>query len=98
MCVNQEVIVSLTSETVDVLCTLVEQDEFGSTSNTVRSVLDSYVSECLVQNVRSTSEINDALNIEDLTINGSSPDSAVRAAAREFIRKRINLGERQWGM
>ena len=41
---------------------------------------------------------DDALSIEDLTIDGSTLDDAVRSAARDYVRQRTNPGERPWGM
>lgn len=95
---GQKVIVRLSSETVGVLRALVDDGEFHSLSDAVRSVLDGYASERLAQGVRPAPEVaEDALSIEDLTIDGSSLDGAVMDAARDFIRQR-NGGERSWGM
>lgn len=96
---EQKVIVRLSSETVGVLRALVQEGEFRSLSDAVRSVLDGYASERLAQGVRPAPEVGeDALRIEDLTIDGSSLDSAVRAAARDYVRQRFQPGERSWGM
>lgn len=100
MCADQKVIVRLSSETVDVLRALVEEGEFRSLSDAVRSVLDGYASERLAQGVRPVPELgDDVLSIEDLTIDGSSLDGAVRAAAQDFARDRFRTGENgRWGM
>ena len=67
-------------------------------SDAVRSVLDGYASERLAQGVRPAPEHgDDALSIEDLTIDGSTLDSAVRSAARDYVRQRSGWGERTWG-
>lgn len=96
---EQKVIVRLSSETVGVLRALVQEGEFRSLSDAVRSVLDGYASERLAQGVRPAPEVGeDALRIEDLTIDGSSLDGAVRAAARDYVRERFQSGERPWGM
>ena len=95
----QKVIVRLSSETVGVLRALVDDGEFHSLSDAVRSVLDGYASERLAQGVRPAPEHgDDALSIEDLTIDGSSLDSVVRNAARDYVRQRSGKGERSWEM
>ena len=96
---DQKVIVRLSSETVGVLRALVDDGEFRSLSDAVRTVLDCYASERLAQGVRPAPEHgDDALSIEDLTIDGSSLDGAVRAAARDYVRQRAGSGERPWEM
>ena len=96
---DRKLVVRLSSETVDVLRALVEMGEFKSLSHAVRSVLDGYASERLAQGVApAPEEGDDAIRIEDLTIDGSSLDSAVRAAARDYVRERVGAGDRSWGM
>lgn len=94
---DQRVVVRLSSETVSVLRSLVDSGEFRSLSDAVRSVLDGYAEERLAQGVVPAPDLGeDILRIEDLTIDGSSLDDAVCAAARMFARERS--GERPWGM
>ena len=96
---DHKVIVRLSSETVGVLRALVDDGEFRSLSDAVRSVLDGYASERLAQGVRPAPEHgDDALSIEDLTIDGSALDGAVRAAARDYVRQMSNRREGTWEM
>lgn len=95
---DRKLVVRLSSETVGVLRSLVDSGEFRSLSDAVRSVLDDYAEERLAQGVTPMPEMGeDVLRIEDLTIDGSSLDGAVREAARRFVRERAT-GDRQWGM
>lgn len=92
---DQRVVVRLSAETVSVLRALVDAGEFRSLSDAVRSVLDGYAEGRLAQGVVPALDLGeDVLRIEDLTIDGSSLDDAVCAAARRFARERSG----QWGM
>ncbi len=92
----QKVTVRLSSETVDVLRALVDSGEFRSLSEAVTTVLDRYAEERLAQGVVPVPDLGeDVLRIEDLTIDGSSLDDAVCAAAREFVRWRGSCERRR---
>ncbi len=89
---DRKVTVRLSSETVGILQSLVDSGEFVSLSDAVRSVLDEYAEERFAQGVKPAPEMGeDYLSIEDLTIDGSSLDGAIMAAAKEFVR--WNTGE-----
>lgn len=95
---DHRLVVRLSSETVAVLRSLVDSGEFRTLSDAVRSVLDDYAEERLSQGVVPLPELGeDVLRIEDLTIDGSSLDSAVCAAARQFAQDKL-ARSRQWGM
>ncbi len=84
---DQRITVRLSSETVSILRSLVDSGEFRSLSDAVRSVLDGYAEERLAQGVTPAPDLgDDFLCIQDLTIDGSSLDDAVCAAARQFVR------------
>lgn len=84
---ERKVTVRLSQETVGILQALVDSGEFPSLSVAVRTVLDDYAEERFAQGVKPAPEMGeDYLSIEDLTIDGSSLDDAVLAAATEFAR------------
>ena len=91
---GNKVIVMLSPETMGVLRALVSDGEFHTLSEAVRSIIDDYAEERLQQGVVPAPEHgDDALCINDLTIDGSSLDGAVRAAARSYIREKTGIGE-----
>ena len=94
---DERIVLRLSPDTVAVYRALVSRGEFRSINDAVRSVLDGYASERLAQGVRPAPEHgDDALSIEDLTIDGSTLDSAVRSAARDYVpkeKKPISGGE-----
>ncbi len=83
----------MSQETVAVYRALVSRGDFDSVSEAVRQVLDSYADDRVAEGVVPVYDVEEVLDLSDLTTDGRSLDDMVRAAASRYISERTGYGE-----
>ncbi|GEM_PF-2141717 len=90
---DSKVLLRLSPDTIAVYRALVVEGEFGSLSDAVRTVLDSYAEDRVAGGTEPVYEVQ-TVDITELSSDGRSFDDMVRAAAHRYIEDRANIGER----
>ena len=91
---DERIVLRLSPDTVAVYRALVSRGEFRSINDAVRSVLDSYADGRITEGVVPEYDVQEVLDISDLTPDGRSLDDMVRAAADRYLSQRLGVGER----
>lgn len=91
---DERIVLRLSPDTVAVYRALVSRGEFRSINDAVRSVLDSYADGRITEGVVPEYDVQEVLDISDLTPDGRSLDDMVRAAADRYLSQRMGVGER----
>lgn len=90
---DEKMVLRLSPETVAVFRALVLRGDFSSISDAVRSVLDGYADTMVTEGIVPVYDVEEVLDIADLTSDGRSLDDMVRAAADRYLMEN-SAGER----
>lgn len=91
---EEKMVLRLSADTLAVYRALVAEGEFVSLSEAVRKVLDSYAEGRVANGVAPLYDVEEVVDIADLTPDGRGLDDMVRAAADRYLRDRASSGER----
>lgn len=91
---DEKMVLRLSKDTVAVYRALVAGGEFISISEAVRKVLDSYAEGRVAEGTTPLYDVEEVVDIAELTPDGVGLDVMVRAAADRYLRDRAHAGER----
>lgn len=91
---DEKMVLRLSADTVAVYRALVAGGEFSSLNEAVRRVLDSYAEDRVAGGVSPMYDVEEVVDISELTPDGRGMDDMVRAAADRYMRERARSGER----
>lgn len=91
---DEKMVLRLSRDTVAVYRALVADGEFHSLNEAVRRVLDSYAEGRVAEGVTPVYDVEEVVDISELTPDGRGMDDMVRAAADRYLKERAQSGER----
>lgn len=91
---DEKMVLRLSADTVAVYRALVADGEFHSLNEAVRRVLDSYAENRVAEGVSPIYDVEEVVDISELTPDGRGMDDMVRAAADRYLMERVRSGER----
>lgn len=82
---DEKVLLRLSQDTLAVYRALVSLGDFPTVAEAVRTVLEDYADEKISEGVSPMYDVEEVIDIEDLTPDGRSLDDMVRSAARRYM-------------